>query len=174
MNSTELVKSYTTPDQISATYDELKKASDPQVKKKQKTKRVISVFTSVIFVSFLVMILMLVINVRMVKDQGESPNILGFSVYSVKSGSMIPTLPIGSVFLSKQYKGQELEVGTIVTFQNKEGKRISHRIIEKLTDESGNLYYRTKGDNPNNSPDIDPLYPAQIEAVFVTRLHLFG
>jgi signal peptidase len=86
---------------------------------------------------------------------------------------MAPTLNIGTVILSREAKdAADLDLNTIITFKTKEGEVVTHRIIEIVPDEEGNIRYRTKGDNPLNSEDPDLLEPEDVIAVFVMKIPL--
>ena len=79
---------------------------------------------------------------------------LGYRSVAVYSGSMVPTLAVGSVAYEKPVDARTVRVGQIVTFQDPyEPKRlVTHRVIRVLHDDRG-LAYRTKGDaNPARDP----------------------
>lgn len=173
-NTVDYDKIYTTEEDIQKMYTEIEEASSPEAIRKARSKRVFFIAKRALVAFVILAVCLVLIEVRVMRDRGESPSVFGYSVYNVLTGSMTPTLPVDSVFLAKQYNGQELNVGDIVVFQDAEGtKIITHRIVEKGTDEQGKTFYRTKGDNPKNSVDNDPLYEENIEAVFVMRLYLF-
>ena len=59
------------------------------------------------------------------------------------SGSMQPTVPVGSVvFVQPQ---QTYSFNDIVAFKNKAGLTVTHRIFQS-TIKNGDIFYRTKGD----------------------------
>ncbi len=61
----------------------------------------------------------------------------------VLTGSMEPVLPVGSVvYIQKQIA---YDKGSIITFQNTEGKNVTHRIADIAFTDKGTVY-RTKGD----------------------------
>lgn len=69
----------------------------------------------------------------------------------VLSGSMQPSIPIGSVVFVRSNKSYE--VGDVIAFQNKAEQTVTHRIVEKTT-EGQEVFYQVKGD-ANNTPDPD-------------------
>lgn len=112
-------------------------------------------------------------SVNVTKSKGEIPAILGFQLFMVESGSMEPTLPVGTVILSRQPRDKHnLRAKDIVTFKSSSGSVVTHRIIEVLTDDKGNVSYRTKGDNPISSPDLELLIPENVIAIFITKIPL--
>ncbi|HWQ97102.1 MAG TPA: signal peptidase I [Clostridia bacterium] len=103
----------------------------------------------------------LFIGVR-AKMKNEVPQVLGYYIFTVKTGSMVPTLPIGCyVIVHESAEPAAIEQGTIVTFHFINGTIVTHRIIEVLQTEEG-VRYRTKGDNPENDPDGELLAPDRI------------
>lgn len=105
----------------------------------------------------------------------------GFSFYAVVSGSMEPTIPVGSVIKVGKYKLDELQVGDIITYQviddsTNKVNVVTHRIaqLDKLEDnqvigegdeqiEKTVVNYKivTKGD-ANNAEDNYEVKPGNI------------
>lgn len=175
---------YTTDEQIEMMREELrqaKKKSDGEEKseksseykrvhKKQMIRKTLGLLSFGITVIFLSVVL---ISVLMAKSRGETPNLLGYQLYVVQSGSMSPTLKVGAVIISQIPKDNyALEKDDIVTFKTESGAIVTHRIIEVLKDENGQVRYRTKGDNPINSPDQELLDPKRVMASFIAKIPL--
>lgn len=83
---------------------------------------------------------------------GKAPNILGYSMLTVLTGSMEPTIPEGSLIITRQTNAEEIRSDDVITFytsiQGYDGVINTHRVVE-VTDEEGSLAFRTKGDaNP--------------------------
>jgi len=80
------------------------------------------------------------------------PRLLGYEVYYVESGSMEPTLPIGSVVYVENINPREAETDDIVAFHY-DGVVVTHRVVQ-------NQYFSeeliTKGD-ANQTQDINPV-----------------
>ena len=70
----------------------------------------------------------------------------GYFPTIVVSGSMEPEMMTNSMSLIEVVGIEDIEVGEIVafTFNN---EMVTHRVIEKYTDDNEELYLRTKGDN---------------------------
>jgi signal peptidase len=90
------------------------------------------------------------------------PTLLGYERYVIISGSMEPTLPIGSVVYDEVVPVSELEVGDIITFlpppEYGIADPVTHRIVKitvagEETDVPGRRLFRTQGDN---NEDMDP------------------
>ncbi len=80
------------------------------------------------------------------------PRLLGYEVYYVESGSMEPTLPVGSVVYVGYIEPREAEIDDIVAFHY-DGTVVTHRVVQ-------NHYFSeeliTKGD-ANETQDINPV-----------------
>ena len=73
-----------------------------------------------------------------------------YSTFRVVTGSMEPTLPIGSLLMCKAADVQEIQVGDIVCFRSygitDSTAVITHRVTAVLTGENGDILLQTKGD----------------------------
>ena len=74
----------------------------------------------------------------------------GYSLFRVVTGSMEPTLPVGSLLLKKQSEMQNIQVDDIICFRAQEsaifGKMMTHRVVGVHTGADGALLFETKGD----------------------------
>jgi len=108
-----------------------------------------------------VLCVVLFIGVR-AKINDTLPTVLGYNIFTVKTGSMVPTLPIGCYIIVKEAADPSaIAVDTITTFRFEDGTIVTHRIIEVLETDDG-VRYRTKGDNPDNDPDAELLSPDRV------------
>ena len=77
----------------------------------------------------------------------EAPNVMGFSVLRVVTGSMEPTLEINTVILIREVEPNNLQIGDIATYLRDDGLLITHRVYSIETDDFGNnIAFRLKGD----------------------------
>jgi signal peptidase len=76
---------------------------------------------------------------------------------TVLTGSMTPTLPVGSIIVDRPVDPGTLRVGAIATYQAEPGveKYVTHRILEIHTDTTPTTF-TFKGD-ANRAADIDPI-----------------
>ena len=77
-----------------------------------------------------------------------------WAAHPVLSGSMQPTLPIGSVAVVERVPTSSLQPGDVITFHEPgdEGRLVTHRIAA-IRRQDGRLVYQTKGDaNPERDP----------------------
>ncbi len=80
------------------------------------------------------------------------PNLLGYQIYEVVSGSMEPEIPIGSVIYVKGTKPEEIREGEIIAFM-RSSSVITHRVEENRFVEGE---FITKGD-ANSQEDVMPV-----------------
>jgi signal peptidase I len=73
--------------------------------------------------------------------------VAGYKPVEVYSGSMVPTLRVGSIAFDRPVAGDSVRVGDVVTFQDpySPGRLVTHRVIRIFHTKHG-LAYRTKGD----------------------------
>ncbi len=89
------------------------------------------------------------------------PGLFGYDRYAIESGSMEPTIPIGSVVYSKPATAKALAEGDIITYRPppESGVKalVTHRIVEKtkhrFAEGRDQYVFRTKGDA---NLDADP------------------
>jgi signal peptidase len=90
------------------------------------------------------------------------PSLLGYERYVIVSGSMEPTIPVGSIVYDEVVPVDDLEVGDIITFVPPAEFDISDPVTHRIhsitvggedSDVPGQRVFRTKGDNNDN---VDP------------------
>ncbi len=101
--------------------------------------------------------------------------LFGLTPYTVISGSMEPSIPVGSLIYVRKTTAGELKVGDPVTYVMQNGVVVTHRIIEILPDEDNPtvVRYRVKGD-ANEDPDGDPVHISNVIGKPVFTLPLLG
>jgi len=84
-----------------------------------------------------------------------APHLLGMNFFTIYGGSMMPTIPIGSVVAVKSVEASAIKIGDIITFRTgtEAHKVVTHRVVE-VSNDSGALSFRTAGD-ANASPDAN-------------------
>jgi len=77
----------------------------------------------------------------------------GWTSAGITSGSMDPGIRTGDVVIVKSVDGADLEMGAVVTYRDRDGRLVTHRIVAIADD--GTLTVR--GDrNPVPDPPVDP------------------
>jgi signal peptidase len=81
------------------------------------------------------------------------PRVLPFQTFFVRSGSMRPALPVGSLAFYTPIESRDLHVGDVIVFRRPDGTRelVTHRIVRIETGSAGKQFV-TKGD-ANGVPD---------------------
>ena len=116
-------------------------------------------------ISILVILISLAVLLTVVlTKKGEAPNVFGYSLFRVMTGSMEPTIPTDSMIVVKRNGKEEYRPGDVISFYSRDpalgGAVNTHRITE-VRREDGIILYETRGD-ANNVPDR---YPALQEDV---------
>ena len=130
--------------------------------KKQKIMKWINNFISGILMILLITVASVVV---ITKISGGEPQLFGFQLKTVLSGSMEPGIQTGSLIAVKQAVDKtKFKAGDVITFLEEEGILITHRITEVV--KSGDaILYRTKGDN-NNAEDMNPVLSTNVVAKY--------
>ena len=128
-------------------------------------KKSISIITSTLLVLVIVLAIALV-GVRMI----------GIAPYTVLSGSMEPTYPVGSIIYVKQVDDvTSLRVGDPLTYVIEGGTVVTHRIIEIIPNygEDGSPGFKTKGDN-NQVEDGTPVHGRNVLGKPIFHIPVLG
>ncbi|WP_057761112.1 signal peptidase I SipW [Cytobacillus praedii] len=130
----------------------------------RKARKILSsILTAILFINLVVMAILVISS----KASRGEPQIFGYQLKSVLSGSMEPTFLTGSIIAVQPLEGEEkrsLKEGDVITFIDSEERLITHRVIGIKT--SGeHVMYETKGDN-NNAADIDPVLSDNVQAIY--------
>lgn len=124
-----------------------------------------------IFLIFLIAVVILMFNARFT---GQAPNIFGYQIFRVQTGSMEPTLMIGDVILVKETDFDEIKIGDIITYKGDEGdlngKFVTHKVIEKPMCSNGEYTYVTRGIAPGVTMNDPTVHQDQVLGVYVKTL----
>jgi len=98
---------------------------------------------------------------------------LGFRIFRVQTGSMIPVYNVGDVILVKETEINKIKIDDDVTYWGTtgvmKGKLVTHRVID-IQEEEGEKVFLTQGVANNTA---DPLvYAEQINGVVQGKLHI--
>lgn len=91
------------------------------------------------------------------------PRVGGATPYAILTGSMRPSLPPGTLVVSRPIDPGKIGVGTVITYQLESGRPtvVTHRVVSQGVDGKGGLLFRTQGD-ANNTPDQKWVRPVQV------------
>ena len=112
------------------------------------------------------------INVK----NGKETNPL-FSAYVIVSPSMVPTIDVNDAIVIKRIDNDKYNVGDIITFNSADykykGLTVTHRIVGEQNISTGDLVYRTKGDN-NRIEDAALVAQSSIYGRVILKLPKIG
>ena len=131
-----------------------KKKAKGKREKKTGKKRVAGIIANILF--YLCMLLLIVGAVTFSQSDNPEKSLFGYRYYYIKTSSMEPVLPVGSVVITKSIPVEEIQVGDDITVYVGDGSSdsyLTHRVVELTTDQSGELAFLTKGvNNKANDP----------------------
>jgi signal peptidase I len=132
------------------------------MKAKKVWKITSNIITGILFLLLIFMIFVVVSS----KASGGEPNFLGYQLKTVLSGSMEPTFKTGSIIaIEPSNNPTEFNKGDIITFKKDESTIVTHRVIEVIKNDSGDILYKTKGDN-NEDADVEPVLSQNVLAKY--------
>lgn len=108
-------------------------------------KKVLRIIGNVVFYLIIIIIIIAAITLGKAKTTRQAPSILGYSFYSVVSGSMSPEIETGSVVIVKEKDIKDIEKQDIITFKNESNVISTHRVVDILNN-GNNIDFITKGD----------------------------
>ncbi|XQY90594.1 signal peptidase I SipW [Metabacillus sp. HB246100] len=117
--------------------------------------------TGVLFFALILMVFVVVTS----KASGGEPQIFGYQLKTVLSGSMEPGIKTGSIIAVKPGGDMSrFSEGDVITFKQEENVLVTHRITETIKN-GDQVMYRTKGDN-NDSEDMEPVLSENVVAEY--------
>lgn len=98
------------------------------------------------------------------------PRLLPYQALVVRSGSMAPTIPTGSIVFYGERAADKVKVGDVIVFSKPgdSSEKVTHRVY-KISNGANGTYFTTKGD-ANGSPD-DWQVPA-VGTGWVAKFHV--
>lgn len=147
---------------------------------KEKASATHKVLTIVGIVLCILLIPILLINLTLIAksyiNKDDVPNIGGTTPLIVLTDSMYPIIESGDLIICQSAEPEEIQVGDVIAFFDPAGNGttiVTHRVIE-VTEQNGELAWRTKGDN-NNTEDRLAVTADKLVAVYEgTRIPGFG
>ncbi len=85
---------------------------------------------------------------------------VGLEPYAVRTGSMTPTIPVGSLLVVTDVAAEAVVPGDVVTVRIGAGTTVTHRVAEVVIQDGGRTF-RLKGD-ANEQPDPVLVLPEQV------------
>jgi signal peptidase I len=91
------------------------------------------------------------------------PRMAGATPYVILTSSMRPTLPPGTLVISRPVDPADIGIGDVITYQLRSGEPevVTHRVITVSFTTGGEYVFTTKGD-ANDLPDQAPVRAVQV------------
>ena len=144
-------------------------------KKKLNISKIFKVIWNILskIITILILFVSIIIVVQKVTNNKES--FLGYRIFRVQTGSMIPKYNIGDVILVKEKDIDKIKVGDDVTYKGESGSvkglLVTHRVID-IEEVEGKKAFHTKGIANNLEDPI--VYGNQINGVVQTKLYILS
>lgn len=144
-------------------------------KKKLDISKIFKVLWNIFskIITILILFVSIIIVVQKVTNNKES--FLGYRIFRVQTGSMIPKYNIGDVILVKEKDIGKIKVGDDVTYKGEAGSvkglLVTHRVID-IEEVDGKKAFHTKGIANNLEDPI--VYENQINGVVQTKLYILS
>ncbi len=110
--------------------------------------KIFKICSSIIEWIIMVVLVLLIILVGVQKFSNKG-SFFGYRIYTIISGSMIPTYNVGDTLLIKEMSSDNIKIGDAVTYLGEggqmHGKIITHQVVEIDFDENGKYLFHTKG-----------------------------
>lgn len=128
-------------------------------------KKILNIFSGMVTTLLFFLLIFMVFIVISSKASGGEPQILGYQLKSVLSGSMEPTFQTGSIIAVKPVEDpSKLVKDDVITFTQQDGNIVTHRIVDVIKKEEQTMF-QTKGDN-NEDADTQPVLSQNIVAKY--------
>jgi signal peptidase len=91
------------------------------------------------------------------------PRVAGATPYVVLTDSMEPSLPVGTLVVSRPVEPDRIRTGSVITYQLRSGQEqlVTHRVVGIGMTVGGERTYLTQGD-ANDVPDTQPVRDVQV------------
>lgn len=119
-------------------------------------KRFIKTLGNIIFYMFFVLLLAIIFIAVRAKSINRVPTLFGYKAFTVLTGSMSPTIEVGSLIIVKEVEVSNIGEWDIITFRNENTNNVTtHRVVEVNRD--NRVKFITKGDanNLRDSREVD-------------------
>lgn len=143
------------------------------ISKKKDAFQIIKTVWKVLEKILMVLIIFICVVIITQRISNNEKSFLGFRIFRVQTGSMIPKYEIGSVILVKEKNIDKIKVGEDVTYWGTsgtmKGKLVTHQVID-IEEVDGKKTFHTKGIANNLEDPV--VYAEQINGVVLGEMHL--
>ncbi len=99
---------------------------------KEKRTQILRKIASIITYVILGIICVTLLSVVFCRFSGKTPSVFGYRFNVIVTPSMEPEIKVGDVIISKNYTGQQLEVGSVITYYGEVGEYADKYITHKI------------------------------------------
>ncbi|QKY68984.1 signal peptidase I SipW [Lentibacillus sp. CBA3610] len=132
-----------------------------KINRKKLLKWLNNLATTILF-AVLIGMLFIVVSA---KASGGKPEIFGYQLKTVLSGSMEPNIQTGSIIAVKPGGDMtRFQNGDVITYMEEAEKLVTHRVVDVMNN-GEHVMYQTKGDN-NDAPDSNPVLSENVVAEY--------
>ena len=135
----------------------------------------LKIIWNIIVKIFMVIIVFISIIIIVQKVTNNQESFLGFRIFRVQTGSMIPKYQIGDVILVKETEPDQIKIGDDVTYQGKTGQMkgllVTHRVID-IEEVDEKRVFHTKGIANNLEDPV--IGEDQINGVVQTKMYVLS
>lgn len=109
-------------------------------------KKITNIATAVLLIITLTLLGVMIVT----RIQGKTPQLFGYQILRISSGSMEPKLHVGDIIISQSVDNPiSLKAGDIVTYHGNfgsyDGKLITHEVVSLPYAQNGKVYLQTMG-----------------------------
>lgn len=126
----------------------------------KRYKKVLKIVSNIIYVVVCVCAIILLLIVGTQRASNNKNGVLGFRIFNIVTGSMVPEYVVGDVLLVREIDPKDLKVGDDISYKGEidtfKDKIVTHRIIEKKIGNDGKYTFITQGiANSSEDPEIN-------------------
>ncbi len=126
------------------------------------------------FITLVLLFFALIVIIQRVSNNKNS--FLGYRIFRVETGSMIPKYNVGDVILVKEKDIDKIEVGDDLVYEGNQGqvngRIITHQLIRIEINEDGEQVFYTKG--LANSSEDPKVSASQIRGTVIRKVYLLS
>lgn len=134
------------------------------------SKNIRIIFFNIIFAVLMLIIIYLLFITARANIRGNDPSLFGYRFYHVDSGSMSPTIPVGSLIIVKETSPVGIKIKDIITYKGPDKTLVTHRVME-ISKDGGSFI--TRGD-ANKSDDPFPIKGDKVVGRVILNIHYLG
>lgn len=162
---------------IAANRDAIKNGDPSKLQELPRWKKNLRIVRKVFFWIVIALLAVLLISFVLIRTNNEMPSLFGYSIQRVTTGSMVPTLEIGDIFVGKAVDSpDDLEEGDVITFKGGaefQNKNVTHRIVKApYKDQNDEYYLVTRGDA--NNVDDSPIPFSDVKSKYLSKLEFLN